>query len=239
MMHADMNPSDVAREEARIKAAYQNINKPVGYYSWFDPGNLLLNQERETLLLRRLRQHGHDPLSGRRLLEIGCGSGYWLREFIKWGISPADITGIDIRSEELSLAARLCPEGVTFQCMNGSTLNFQDESFDLILQSLVFTSVLDGRMRHRMADEMLRVVKNSGLIIWYDFFVDNPWNTNVRGVRKAEIKRLFPSCHIELERVSLALPLAKVLAPWSWMTCHFLSSLRFLNTHYLGVIHKK
>jgi ubiquinone/menaquinone biosynthesis C-methylase UbiE len=238
-MPTDIKTSDVAREEARIKAAYQSTTKPPGYYSWFHPGNLLLNQERETLILRRLRQHGHDPLSGRRLLEIGCGSGYWLREFIKWGMSPADVTGIDLRSEELSVAARLCPQGVTLQCTNGSMLSFQDESFDIVLQSLVFTSVLDETMRHRMSQEMLRVVKKSGLIIWYDFYVDNPWNPNVRGVRKAEIKRLFPNCHIELERVSLVLPLAKLLAPWSWMTCHFLSRLRFLNTHYLGMIQKK
>lgn len=86
---------------------------------------------------------------------------------------------------------------------------------------------------------MLRVVKKTGLIIWYDFFVDNPWNQNVRGVRKTEIARLFPNCSIELERVSLVLPLAKFLAPWSWSACHLLSRLRLLNTHYLGLIQKK
>jgi ubiquinone/menaquinone biosynthesis C-methylase UbiE len=238
-MSTDMKPSDVVREEARIKAAYQNKTKPVGYYSWFDPGNLLLVQERERALLKRLRQHGRDPLNGSRLLEIGCGSGHWLREFIKWGVSPADVTGIDLRPEELSAAARLCPQGVTLQCTNGSKLDFQNDSFDLVLQSLVFTSVLDEPMRQRMAQEMLRVVKKNGLIIWYDFFVDNPWNPNVRGVRKAEIQQLFPNCFIELERVSLALPLAKLLAPWSWSVCHFLGRLRLLNTHYLGIIQKK
>ena len=90
-----------------------------------------------------------------------------------------------------------------------------------------------------MAQEMLRVVKRTGLIIWYDFHVDNPWNPNVRGVRKAEITRLFPSCSIALERVSLALPLAKLVAPRSWIVCYVLDRLRFLNTHYLGVIQKR
>jgi ubiquinone/menaquinone biosynthesis C-methylase UbiE len=136
------------------------------------------------------------------------------------------------------MAGNLCPQGITLQCTSGSTLSFQDESFDLVLQSLVFTSILDEGMRQCMAHEMLRVVKKTGLIIWYDFHLNNPWNPNVRGVRKAEIKRLFPNCHIELERVSLALPLAKILAPWSWIACYFLGSFRFLNTHYLGVIRK-
>ena len=238
-MSIDMKDPDVAREERRIKSAYQKINKPASYYSWFDQGNLFLIHERERLILQRLRRHDREPLAGSRFLEVGCGSGHWLREFIKWGVAPNDVTGIDLREEVLPIAANLCPQGVTLQCMNGSTLDFPDESFDLVLQSLVFTSILDDGMKHHMAQEMLRVLKKTGLLVWYDFHVNNPWNPNVRGVRKAEIMRLFPNCHIELERVSLAFPVAKFFAPWSWMTCYFLSWLRFLNTHYLGVIQKR
>jgi len=237
-MSSDLNSCDVACEEARIKSAYQKT-KPAGYYSWFDPGNTFLVQERERLLLRRLRKHGFDSLTGSQILEIGCGSGHWLRKFIMWGASPSNLTGIELLPEPLSSACRLCPSSVTLHHMNGVALEFPDKSFDLVLQSMVFTSVLNEGMRHSMAQEMLRVVKKSGFIIWYDFFVDNPWNPDVRGVRKAEIKRLFPNCSIELERVSLVLPLAKLLAPWSWVACHLLSRLRFLNTHYLGVIYKR
>jgi ubiquinone/menaquinone biosynthesis C-methylase UbiE len=236
-IHNEMT-ADISSEETRIRSAYQNMAKPASYYSWFDPGNLFLVQERERLLLKRLRRHGREPLTGSRILEIGCGSGHWLRQFIKWGISPNDVTGIDLRPEVVAMAAQLCPKGVTLQCTSGSDLKFQDESFDLVLQSMVFTSVLDDRIRYQIAGEMLRVLKKTGLIIWYDFHVKNPWNPNVRGVRKAEIRRLFPDCHVELERVSLALPLSKILAPWSWTVSHLLSRLRILNTHYLGVIQK-
>src|SRR5215831_4541791 len=121
VMKTDTNSSSQDHEEARIRSAYQKIAKPAGYYSWFDPGNLFLIQEREKLLLKRLRRHGRYPLTGSRFLEVGCGSGHWLREFIKWGVSPADVTGIDLRPDALSMAARLCPQGVTLQCANGST----------------------------------------------------------------------------------------------------------------------
>jgi ubiquinone/menaquinone biosynthesis C-methylase UbiE len=228
----------VLAEESRIKAAYQK-KKPAGYYSFFDPGNLFLVQEREKLLLKRLRQHDRASLAGSRLLEVGCGAGHWLREFIKWGVSPQDTTGVDLRPDVLTAAARLCPEGVTLRCSNGSVLEFPDESFDLVLQSLVFTSVLDPTMKQQMAREMVRVLKKNGLIIWYDFHVDNPWNPNVRGVRKAEVMRLFPDCDCTFDRVSLALPLAKRLAPWSWLLCYVLDRLRLFNTHYLALIHKR
>lgn len=238
MVTEQLTAESALAEEARIKQAYQK-KKPAGYYSWFDPGNLFLVQECEKLLLKRLRQVGREPLAGQRLLEIGCGSGHWLREFIKWGIKPEDITGIDLRPDALARAAALCPQGATLRCTNGSVLDFADESFDLVLQSLVFTSVLNQTMKEEMAREMMRVVKKDGLIIWYDFHVNNPWNPNVRGVQKAEIRRLFPGCSVVLDRVSLALPLAKWLAPWSWLLCYFLDRMRLLNTHYLGLIHKQ
>ena len=42
-------------------------------------------------------------------------------------------------------------------------------SFDLLLQSPVFTSILDQAMKERVAAEMMRVSKPGGLILWYDF----------------------------------------------------------------------
>ena len=58
-------------------------------------------------------------------------------------------------------------------------------------------------------------------------------------MRKAEVMRLFPDCDCTFDRVSLALPLAKRLAPWSWLLCYGLDRLRLFNTHYLALIHKR
>jgi hypothetical protein len=60
----------------------------------------------------------------------------------------------------------------------------------------------------------------------------------VRGVKKREIHRLFPGCRIELRRITLAPPLVRVLAPYSWLSCYLLERIPWLCTHYLGVIRK-
>ena len=89
-----------------------------------------------------------------------------------------------------------------------------------------------------MAAEMLRVVKPTGLILWYDYHVNNPWNSDVQGVKRREIYDLFPNCRIDLERITLLPPLARVLAPYSYLACYLMEKFPLLCTHYLGAIRK-
>ncbi|MEW6297941.1 MAG: class I SAM-dependent methyltransferase [Thermodesulfobacteriota bacterium] len=174
----------------------------------------------------------------KKILEIGCGTGYWLRELIKWGGQPENITGIDLLPDRVAKAQQLCPEAVRIQCGSAANLPFPDAVFDLVLQSTVFTSVLDMNLKKRIAAEMFRVVKGDGLIVWYDYHINNPSNPDVQGVKKREIHQLFPGCQIELSRVTLAPPLVRLFAPYSWLVCYLLSKIPWLCTHYLGVIRK-
>jgi len=67
----------------------------------------------------------------------------------------------------------------------------------------------------------------------------NPQNTDVRGVKKKEIYELFPYCQIDPKRITLALPVTRLLAHRSWLICYLLERLKFMNMHYLGIIKKK
>jgi SAM-dependent methyltransferase len=225
-------------EEARIRAAYARRRGDDVRYSWFSPGHLFMLQERERQILTLLRRHGFAALNAKRILEIGCGAGYWLREFIKWGARPENITGVDLLPGLVAEAQRLCPSDVQIRCDSAAKLAFPDATFDLVLQSTVFTSILDADVKQQIAAEMMRVVKKEGLILWYDYHVNNPWNPDVRGVRKREILRLFSGCRTTLHRTTLAPPLLRLVAPYSWLVSYILSRVPLLCTHYLGVIRK-
>jgi ubiquinone/menaquinone biosynthesis C-methylase UbiE len=231
--------SDFIRlEETRIREAYGRRSPAGERYSWFDYGYLFMVQQLERRMLAAVRDHGFAPLYSRSILEVGCGNGHWLREFIKWGASPENLTGIDLLEGRVTQARQLCPADVKIQRANAAKLTFADASFDIILQSTVFTSILDPHVKKQVAAEMLRVVKEDGLILWYDFHVNNPRNPDVRGVKKQEIAKLFPNCRITLERITLAPPVVRRLAPYSWMSCYLLEKIPWLCTHYLGAIQK-
>ena len=234
-----LSPETAGGEEARIRTVYAKRKRNDVRYSWFSPGHLFFIQERERRLLTLLRRHGFTFLDTYKILEIGCGTGYWLRECIKWGARPENIVGVDLLSDRVAEAKKLCPEAVQVQCGSAAELVFPSNTFDLVLQSTVFTSVLDASMKQQMASEMLRVVKSDGLILWYDYHVNNPWNSDVRGVKRQEIQQLFPGCLIKLQRTTLAPPLVRLLAPYSWLACYLLGQIPWLCTHYLGVIQKE
>src|SRR5206468_12139162 len=115
-------------------------------------------------------------------------------------------------------------------------LPWPDAHFDVISQFVVFTSILDWSLKQQIAAEMLRVLKPSGVILWYDFRMNNPRNAQVRGIGRAEVERLFPLCNIRLHSLLLAPPVASMIVPRSTRLASMLERVPFLRTHYLGLI---
>jgi SAM-dependent methyltransferase len=225
-----------AAEEARIRDAYARRRSLHARESFFNPGHLYLLQERERHVLRLLRSLHLTDLGGARILDVGCGTGQWLCNFVKWGARPEHLMGVDLLPERVADARRSCPPAVTIECASAAHLPVKDGSFDIVLQSMVFTSVLDRALQQQIAAEMLRALAPHGVIIWYDFFRDNPRNPDVRGVTAADIRRLFPTCRIRLQRTTLLPPLARQLARVSTRLCDLLALPPLLRTHYLGTI---
>jgi ubiquinone/menaquinone biosynthesis C-methylase UbiE len=228
---------DSTNELTRIHAAYARRTNP-SRYSLFDPANLLAAQECEKEILSALTREGCCPLDNLKILEIGCGTGYWLCEFIRWGARPENVTGIDLLSERIAEATMLCPPQVTLRCQNAAQLNYSKETFDLVFQSTVFTSILSEHMKMQIAREMLRVLRPDGTIVWYDFTANNPRNPDVRGIPRREIVKLFPGCRFEFRKLTLAPPIGRRLARASTLLYRALSAIKIFDTHCLATIHK-
>ena len=79
-------------EEARISAAYSRRKVQSSAYSWSNPAYVFAMQEIERSLLTALSRAGMFPLARQRILEVGCGNGYWLGQFVKWGAFPVSVS---------------------------------------------------------------------------------------------------------------------------------------------------
>jgi ubiquinone/menaquinone biosynthesis C-methylase UbiE len=234
-MQAQNQGDPLAAEAARVEQAYARRRRNYAYDS---EGHEFGHQERERKMLALLRQYGCMPLTEKTILEVGCGSGDWILQFIRWGARPEQLTGIELRADALAKATAILPAAVRLDRGNAAALPYVSGSFDIVLQSTMFTSVLDREIRQQIASEMLRVLKPNGRILWYDFLVNNPTNPDVRGVCKREIFSLFSGCTFDLRRMTLLPPVLRWIAPRSFFLTYMLSHVRPFCTHYLGVITK-
>lgn len=200
------------------------------------PGQAYLLQRLEGDIVQMLGPRLTLPLGDQQALEVGCGSGYWLRFLARLGARQGNLHGIDIRGHRLARARSLSPE-MNLVLADGERLPYPDSCFDLVLQFTLFTSILDRLARQRMAQEMLRVLKPGGIVLWYDF-IFNPLNRQTRGIAARELASLFPGCPIEKRRVTLLPPLSRRLARLSPLACSLLEGIPLLRTHYLAVIRK-
>ncbi len=227
-------------ELKRIQNVYEKRmdSAIVDRYSLFRPGELYGLQQREKTTLKMLRRAGWNSLRGRSILEIGCGRGHRLADFQRWGADSTCLHGIDLMSAFVRDAKQHFPN-YTISQSSGHQLPYRDASFDLVMQSTVFTSINDVSLRQQIAKEMLRVVKPNGIIIWYDFRYPNPRNADVFPLSQGDIRALFPNTSCTLSSLTLLPPLARKIAQYSFLACQLLELFPPLRSHYLGVIQKK
>ena len=228
--------NDIARlrdeyEDRKLRFAQSDL------YSLFNRANLFIVQGRQREVLRVLKKNGIADLSNLRILEMGCGGGGVLTEYLGFGAAPENLYGVDLLFDRLLHAQHILPSS-GFANADGQSLPYSSKTFDLVLQYTAISSILDPEIRRNICVDVLRVVKPGGMILSYDFWL-NPTNPQTRGLRPEEIKQLFPNCRSEFHRITLAPPIVRKLAPISWGLCLFLEGLKIFNSHYLAVIKMK
>jgi ubiquinone/menaquinone biosynthesis C-methylase UbiE len=186
-----------------------------------------------------LAQEISDPLVTWRVLDVGCGSGRFLDWLWSWGAGPTQLYGIDLMSDRIAAAEKRHPERHYF-VGSAHELPYPDANFDLVNASLLFSSIPNPHLRQAVAAEMLRVVRHGGLLLVYDFIINNPRNPAVRGIHRHEVRRLFGdrATGYAERRLTLAPPLARVLARLHLDgTASRLERWGICNTHRLTAIH--
>jgi ubiquinone/menaquinone biosynthesis C-methylase UbiE len=158
-------------------------------------GNLF-QEHNHSILIDALNQNNID-LSDLNILDVGCGYGSWLRFLVELGANPENCTGVDLSSQRIEIARYKNPS-ISYYQQNIANLLFDNEAFDLVMQIVVFSSILDKQMQIDSAKEMFRVTKNGGIILWIDLIKIN--TNSLTSFSEKEVNSLFPNIDVIYRR---------------------------------------
>jgi len=232
-------PERIEAERERILNEYSERSKSsnADRYSPDNPVERFMISTRVRKARQLLEEAGVALDSGTKCLEIGYGRGGWIPDLLEWGIAESNISGIELDETRARVAIDRFPSA-DLRIGDATSLTWNDGAFDLIVVSTVFSSILDPLVKRVLADEIERVLAPNGVVIWYDLAFDNPANPNVRGIKREEITQLFQSLDCQLERITLAPPIARLIVPISESLGAVMEKIPFLRSHLLGFLKK-
>jgi SAM-dependent methyltransferase len=225
-------------DETRAVAERYARRADPGRYSPLRPDVWQTLHERQRELLQLLVHQGITDLSHLRLAEVGCGAGGNLLELLRLGFAPQHLQGLELLPDRHAQARAALPAATAVWLGDASQAPIEAASLDLVLQSTVFTSLLDPGFQQQLADAMWRWLRPGGAVLWYDFTVNNPRNADVRGVPLARVRQLFPRAHIVHRRITLAPPLARAVCRLHPALYSVFNSVPWLRTHLLAWVGK-
>jgi 2-polyprenyl-3-methyl-5-hydroxy-6-metoxy-1,4-benzoquinol methylase len=236
-----MTSESYAAEEARsVKERYAR-RKKTDLYSALRPEVILSTQERQRVMLQLFTKvcgFTGDTLRYLKLLDVGCGYGGHLLDFLRLGLSPENLSGIELLRDRIEVARTKLPATVNLYYGEASATEVAVESQDVVFQSVVFSSLLNADFQSELAQKMWSWVRPGGGILWYDFIYDNPKNPDVRGVPVQRVRELFPQGRITVRRLTLAPPISRRACKIHPAMYHICNAFPFLRTHALCWIAK-
>jgi len=142
------------------------------------------------------------PIKGLDVLDIGCGTGRWLKHIEH--LAPGSLTGTDASGAMLERARAALAPTTALHLSDSTTVPVADASIDLILASFVLSYLAD---LDAFADECVRILRLGGHILLSDM---HPVTA---------IQRNWVRCfHLDGKRIELpakSLSMAEIIAAFS------------------------
>jgi SAM-dependent methyltransferase len=150
-----------------------------------------------------------------KVLDVGCGTGASLLQFIRLGFHPENLSGIDNSAERIARAVASFPN-VAFRNESADSMTFADSAFDIVFESTLFMMLTSEDLARRIASEMLRVTRSGGYLVLVDWRYAKPKSRDHRPMSPKRISSLFDVDRatdvVARERGALVPPLGRFLS---------------------------
>jgi SAM-dependent methyltransferase len=200
------------REEAerdRVERLYRGYARSARKQRAWDtanPGNLAIRAE----LAGHVRRVASAELaSAGDILDIGCGTGWWLRWLAAEGVAPERLHGVERLGDRAEAVAAAVP-GASIVAGDARSLPYASERFALMLLFTVLSSLGGRADLERALREARRVTAPGGLVLVWEPRVPDPRNRGARRIRPAEVLAVLGG-HGEVRSTTVFPPLARRL----------------------------
>lgn len=168
--------------ETRLRASFSFHG--VGFRGLGELYNRLLYRQRLHVVRRALRRH-RIGISGSDVIELGPGTGFYVREWLARG--AASVTGLDITTTVVERLSASYPDCRFMTTDIGRPWPLEDASADLVTAFDVLFHVVDDDGFATAIDEMGRVLRPGGHALFTDFFPPHePFGTGHQRSRTAD-----------------------------------------------------
>tara|TARA_Y100000996_G_scaffold148791_1_gene114604 strand:+ start:100 stop:726 length:627 start_codon:yes stop_codon:yes gene_type:complete len=194
-------------------------------------GDKLIKKERDKQIYQFLVNNKNFSKKN-EILDFGCGEGFIMEQLVNWGADHDQLTGVDISKKRIKIAKSRF-ESLRFLHISDK-IPFSDDKFTIIVISTVFSSIIGNSNRVFWAQEIDRVLKKGGAIIFYDMKLNNPFNFKTKKISKRELQHLFKNYSIKTKSLTVIPQLSRIISLVSPNIYPFLTKLRFLHTHFIS-----
>lgn len=184
--------SAIVPNELRYKA-----NEPEFFRFW-DPllsrvAAYYLGRRYDAILetFRSLAAMGLD-IGSLRIADIGCGDGWTLRFLCELGAKLENLVGIDLGINRLNVA-KSKNALIQFMHADATGIPLSSNTFDVVIQSTLFSSIPSYNLRQLASTEIIRLTKPRGFVVWLDLYRIYPHTASLHAIDQREIRDLFPN----------------------------------------------
>lgn len=219
-------------ERERVTHVYEAYAASAGKqrdWSAENPGNVAIRAELTDAVFELA---GPTLLSAARILDVGCGSGWWLERLAGDPRVSATLEGLELLPDRQAAAAGRAPDA-TITLGDARRLPYENRRFDVVTMLTVLSSLASVADALAAFGEALRVVGPSGVLLVWEPRFPNPLNRQTLSITGGMLREAAGDRRVAIRTTTVLPPLARRLGSRTDRLYPRLARVRLLRSHQL------